>query len=112
MGLKGNWKEEKYQFKIHDDESGFFKVFAYTENGEEAGNASFRVEGEMKGWTHIVPSEKELTVIAATVHPEHQRKGICSEMYRLIEEYTGRQIIEGVILQSEDAKALWKSRKK
>ena len=43
------------------------------------------------------------------VHPNHQRKGVATQIYSWIEEIEGRELSRGSI-QSDDAKAFWKNR--
>ena len=109
MGQNGNWKLEGYSFKI-TEEGGFFKVLAFTKDQELAAQGVFRIASQLIGWTEEIPDPDHLSVTSIDVKPDHQRKGLASEMYQLIEEHTNRSILKGEILQTSDAKEFWKNR--
>lgn len=111
MGQNGHWKKEGYSFKI-TDKDGFYQVLAFTKDNEKAGEALFRTASDAIGWTSIVPDDNHLSVTSVDVYPLHQRKGLATEMYRLVEEYSGKTIIESKVLQTKDAQAFWKNRTK
>ena len=108
MGLKGNWTDEGYTFKIIDLDDGFYKVWALDKNLEKVGEGIFRINSSSVSWTEIRP-DNSLHVTSVDVHENHQRKGLATEMYRLIEDYTQKKILPGSF-QSPAAQELWKKR--
>jgi len=112
MGKNGDWKSEGYKIKVDDKDDGFFRVNCFSPSDELVGHANFKISTSMKDWTTIVPDPTKLEVCTVQVNEDHQRKGLASEMYRLIEDYTGAVVLNGIgtILQTAEAKAFWKSR--
>lgn len=93
-GLRGDWKKEGYRLEHHQDKDGYHNVSAYDNKNNLIGFAQFTydytpdedgpglVAGDLKGWD-------------VKVHPNHQRKGLASAMYELVEEKSGKKIIPG-----------------
>jgi GNAT superfamily N-acetyltransferase len=92
-----NWKKEGYQFNYaHENwESGpVHSVMVNDKSGEKA--AHFRFAHDKDG---------TFSAFSSHVYPEHRRKGIATEAYRLVEEKSGHKISPGVT--SSEADALW-----
>lgn len=95
-GLKGDWKTEGYTFTHDQDGKGWHTVSARTPKGEVAGIFNFT-------------DNKKLGTLKpqwANVGEEHQRKGLASEAYRLVQKNTGLKLLPSDI-QTEAGKQLW-----
>lgn len=93
-GALGDWKKEGITFKHTPGD--IHTVDALNPNGDIIGSSSF----------YETPHGIEPETIE--VNPSHQRKGIASEMYRLMEDKLGKKVVPSLD-QSDEAKALWNS---
>jgi len=112
-GARGDWKKEGYTFEHkvynaqnpqdpnlrHRDDMQSHHIHVFDKNGKPAGSFSFHqwLEGKNKGT--VQPWH-------ADVKPEHRRKGIASEAYKMVERHTGTKMSRGDF-QSPAAKKLW-----
>lgn len=101
-GQQGDWKKEGYKVGIEHEStwqpkkgSTEYHVVAHSPAGKEVGRYTF----------HHHP-DRGLRVSTADTDSLHQRKGLASEAYRLIQRHTGLQVQPDAI-QSDEAKALW-----
>ena len=98
-GLKGDWQKEGYTFD-HKAEPDFHHITARNAAGDEVGDYRFTK------WSKPKPGYK---VLWSETHPDHQRKGLASEAYRMVQAHTGLPVLPDAV-QTEDAKALWAGR--
>lgn len=108
MGLKENWKDENYQFKLSD---GFnhrdgteYILDVFDKNGDEAAYFKFN------HWANHPEHGEIIHVMEAEVYTKHRRKGIATHAYNLIEEFLNLKINKEPDQQTELAKEFWKSR--
>jgi 8-oxo-dGTP pyrophosphatase MutT (NUDIX family)/GNAT superfamily N-acetyltransferase len=98
-----------YRFKIldenyeepgedHDPTVEPFNIVAHDHLGNEVGHAEV--------YHHDVPPLRGMMVSDVAVHPDHQRRGIATAMYRLAEEHGG-DVLHPYPEQYDDGKALW-----
>jgi GNAT superfamily N-acetyltransferase len=95
-GKSGDWRSEGYTFKLHPSRSiqdgpaawKEHRITAHGPDGEEVGAYGFQ-QHPPREWTKNQPV---LTVQNALTRKPHQRKGLASEAYRMIEEHTGLQL--------------------
>jgi ribosomal protein S18 acetylase RimI-like enzyme len=111
MGHRGNWQVEGYTLKLEDSGDGFFRVLSFSKSGDLVGVATFKFASDLQDWT-ITPNLHNLEVCTVEVKEDHQRKGLASAMYDLIENHTNAKILNGIgtIHQTEDAKRFWQKR--
>ncbi len=101
-GKRGDWQSEGYSVSI-DHESTWqpkkgiheFHVVAHSPAGREVGRYTFHHHGNA------------LVAKGADTHEFHQRKGLATEAYRLIENHTGLKVQPDSV-QSIAGEALWK----
>lgn len=100
-GQQGDWKKEGYKVSIDHDSTWSpkkgiteFHVVAHSPAGKPVGRYTFHHNGN------------SLKVSTADTDNLHQRKGLASEAYRLIEHHTGLKVQPDKI-QSPEAEALW-----
>jgi|GEM_PF-6145128 len=103
-GAKGDWQKEGYRLEHGIDRHGFHDITAYDSKSNPVGYAKFSFE--------YAPDELETGLVATDlkgwdvyVHPDHQRKGLASAMYKLAEEKTGKKITQG--LTTPEGSAFW-----
>lgn len=101
-GQQGDWKKEGYMVSVDHDSTWSpkkgiteFHVVAHSPAGKPVGRYTFHHNGN------------SLKVSTADTDNLHQRKGLASEAYRLIEHHTGLKVQPDKI-QSPEAEALWK----
>jgi len=100
-GEKGDWKREGYKFKVinYEDHPHFggesLEIQAHHPTDGHIGGTLIRT-GE---WGDYEPSMTE-------IKPEHRRKGLATEMYRIAEKHLGYKL-QPNSHQSKDAKKLW-----
>jgi GNAT superfamily N-acetyltransferase len=109
-GLKGDWKKEGYTLKFHPPKVEMFngkhditshRVTAHDSQGNRVGDYYFSEwpeASEHKGLLHVTFSGTD---------PDHQRKGLASAAYSMIEQKTGKKVHSFSGNRSADAKALW-----
>jgi GNAT superfamily N-acetyltransferase len=109
-GLKGDWKKEGYTLKFHPPKVEMFngkhditshRVTAHDPKGNRVGDYYFSEwpeASEHKGLLHVTFSGTD---------PDHQRKGLASAAYSVIEQKTGKKVHSSVGNRSADAKKLW-----
>jgi len=100
-GQQGDWKKEGYKVSIDHDSTWSpkrgvteFHVVAHTPMGKPAGRYTFLHDG------------LNLRVSNSNTDSLHQRKGLASEAYHLIEHHTGLKV-QPDKRQSPEAEALW-----
>ncbi len=105
-GMNGHWKREGYKVKIDHDSTWHprkgvqeFHVVAHSPAGKEVGRYTFHHDG------------KSLRVDGADTHTLHQRKGLATEAYRMIQQHTGLKVQPGAI-QTDAGAALWQQPQK
>ena len=103
-GAKGDWQKEGYTIEHFIDKDGFHNVRAYDKNSNPVGYASFSYDyvpdetgtrltsGDLRGWD-------------VKIHPDHQRKGLATAMYKLAEKNSGKKVIQGGT--TPEGSALW-----
>ena len=108
-GAQGDWKKEGYSLKhqaipevFRGKQTGFIThhVTALHPSGEEIGHYQFSQWPDEGGDSHY------LDVNSSNTQPEHQRKGLATAAYQLVENNTGRKIApQG--MQTASAVKLW-----
>lgn len=108
MGLKGNWKDLGYQFKLND---GFnhrdgteYIIDVFDKNGNECAYFKFN------HWLNHPVHGEIIHVMEAEVFSAHRRLGIASHAYSMIEEFLNLNIHKEPDQQTDLAKSFWKSR--
>jgi len=114
-GEKGDWKKEGYTHKVHPPKVEMFngkhditehKITAHNKDGHRVGSYHFSEwpeASEHKGLLHTTFSGTD---------PDHQRKGLATEAYKLIEHHTGKKVHSANGNRSEDAKKFWSQKNK
>ena len=113
-GASGDWEKEGYELKFVQGDRSIFQ-FAYSKgvNNIRGEVAVFALkDGKLVGWSQFLErGERGYSVLNVEIKPEHQRKGLASAMYRLVETTTGTKVIPGAA-QTDEAKELWKQTKR
>lgn len=109
-GARGDWKKEGYTLKFHPPKVEMFngkhditshRVTAHDSQGNRVGDYHFSEwpeASEHKGLLHVTFSRTD---------PDHQRKGLASAAYSMIEQRTGKKVHSSPGNRSADAKKLW-----
>jgi GNAT superfamily N-acetyltransferase len=114
-GAKGDWKKEGYTFKFHKPKVEMFngkhditshRVTAHDSQGNRVGDYNF------SEWPEASKYKGLLHVTFSGTDPDHQRKGLASAAYSLIEKQTGKKLHSNNGNRSADAKALWNQPKR
>jgi GNAT superfamily N-acetyltransferase len=109
-GLKGDWKKEGYTLKFHPPKVEMFngkhditshRVTAHDPKGNRVGDYYF------SEWPEASEHKGLLHVTFSSTDPDHQRKGLASAAYSVIEQKTGKKLHSSVGNRSADAKKLW-----
>lgn len=90
---------DEYRYNLTRPNERTFKVTAHLPDGTKVGQAEAEVYGD------------KLTIVGHTeVHHAHQRKGIATAMYDLMEKESGLPLTHGDIWSSPSAIGLWRKR--
>jgi GNAT superfamily N-acetyltransferase len=98
-GLKGDWQKEGYVIKRKEgpNKAGLenaYTLIAKSPNGDIVGEASFAIH-----------PDGENIIVSSAIHPDHRRKGLATEMYKMAEKEFNLKIKR--TSQTPDAKSLW-----
>jgi GNAT superfamily N-acetyltransferase len=109
-GQKGNWQQEGYKFKVHPPKVEMFngkhditshRITAHDSQGNHVGDYNF------SEWPEASVHKGLLHVTFSNTDSDHQRKGLASAAYSLIEKQTGKKLHSSNGNRSVDAKQLW-----
>jgi len=114
-GEAGDWRKEGYKLRHHSAPHGMgdrpgklHQVTAHDKNGNLVGAAFALEDDEILGGPHLMPFEaKSIGRHAIRVDTDHQRKGLGSAMYALLERKAGKKLRPRKE-QTEEGEALWK----
>lgn len=98
-GQNGDWQKEGYQIrheKPYKNKGRMESISVVSLNGVDVARFKFAYSKK----------NNQLNVLAAEVHPDHQRKGIATAVYSQIEKKTNLKLTP-TLSQTQDAKALW-----
>lgn len=98
-GQNGDWQKEGYQIrheKPYKNKGRMESVSVVSLNGVDVARFKFAYSKK----------NNQLNVLAAEVHPDHQRKGIATAVYSQIEKKTNLKLTP-TLSQTQDARALW-----
>ena len=98
-GLRGDWQKEGYQIrheKPYKNKGRMESISVVSLDGVDVARFKFAYS----------KANNELNVLAADVHPDHQRKGIATAVYNQMESKTNLKLTP-TSSQTQDARALW-----
>lgn len=119
-GENGDWKKEGYEISLSpadftgaDDDDEMENYFKANEHLRPVEVSVSTADGDDAGEARIGPMRdgKNIYVWDINIAPEHQRKGLASEMYRRAEIFFKKKIVPSPS-QSADAVALWGNKKR
>lgn len=103
-GTSGDWKKEGYKFKVNKNADYHGKPALEV----QVTHPKFGKVGE--GYFLENEAGTEINPVDVEINEDHQRKGLASAMYDLVEKTTGLELVPIMSDQSEDAKKLWDHR--
>ena len=113
-GARGDWKKEGYTLEFNKPYTQTYskkgvRVPHFTEHTIVAKSPNGEIVGKYVFNDHHDTSDPRLYAYTSMTHSDHQRKGLATAAYRMIENHTKKKLTipKDPDWQSEKAKALW-----